>query len=408
MAANNQGDSFTSGLDFGIQESTEMSSAQIFDLMESDEKVDPSKLEKAGKPEKKKKVVQKIEEDEDEDEDLTSQEEGEVENLLDKMEKEEEPVKKKVVQEKEPEESEEEEGEGEEESHNPFNSISKQLFELGIFTFDDSDDEVEITNGEDLRDRFEYEKKKGVTQVLENFLARKGQEYKDMFDAVFINGVSPREYLQAYADVEDFRNANLESEHVQKKVIAEAMRLQGFDEEDIEDEVAKAEQYGDLEDKAKKYHKMLVKKQEEKLKDIETKEQAKTQEEVRKDAYYRESLTKILTKKIQEKEFDSIPVTQEMAQSTMDFLYTKKWKTPAGKLITDFDKEILELDQPENYEYKVKVGLLLNLLKKDPELKSLQRKAITKESNNVFSELAEKTIKKQNTTPKKPTSWFNK
>ena len=69
---------------------------------------------------------------------------------------------------------------------------------------------------------------------------------------------------------------------------------------------------------------------------------------------------------------------------------------------------MLELDSPENYERKVKIGLLLNLLKKDPELKTIQKKAISKSSNKLFSELAEKQVKKVGVEKPKPTSWFNK
>ena len=189
-----------------------------------------------------------------------------------------------------------------------------------------------------------------------------------MFEAVFINGVHPKEYLQTYSSIQDFQNADLTDVDVQKQVVIEGLRLQGFEDEDIKSELKEMEEYGTLEDKAKKYHKVVVKKQEEKLKEIQETEKRKVQEEARKDASYRESLNKILSKKLETKEFDNIPVTEDFAKETFDYLYTKKWKTPAGKLITDFEKEMLELDSPENYERKVKIGLLLNLLKKDPTI----------------------------------------
>ena len=392
---------FSDGFDFGIQESSELSSAQMFDLLDKEE-VETKSLEQVDPKKKKALKKETIKDAEDEEVEEIEPEEEDL-NLLDQLEDEPEEEKETAPESALPQEEAEEENE-----INPYASVAKNLFELGIFTQDDDEDDITIETGEDLRDRFEYEKKKSVSMIIENYLSRKGPEYKEMFDAVFVNGVSPREYLQAYSDVQDFTNADLSDKNVQMKVVAEALKLQGFDDSDIDSELKEMEEYGTLEDKAKKYHKVVVKKQEEKLKDIQEKERQKVEEDIRKDNIYKESINKILVKKLQEKEFDGIPVTDEFARETFDYLYTKKWKTPNGKLITDFDKEILELDSPDNYERKVKIGLLLNILKKDPELKTLGKRAISKTSNSIFSELAEKKVKK-NTVPKQtPSSWFNK
>ena len=85
-----------------------------------------------------------------------------------------------------------------------------------------------------------------------------------------------------------------------------------------------------------------------------------------------------------------------------------KWRYP-----TDFDRSILDLKRPENHELKVKVGLLLKVLEKDPTLSTIQRAGVTKKSNQLFGEVARqvskaKTVasKKQSSNNKKPNSWF--
>ena len=112
------------------------------------------------------------------------------------------------------------------------------------------------------------------------------------------------------------------------------------------------------------------------------------------------------------KEFDCIPINSNLANELQDFLITDKWKTPTGETLTDFDRAILDLKRPENHEQKVKVGLLLKMLEKDPTLSSIQKAGVTKKSNKLFGEVARqvtksKTVASTKTTSKqKPNSWF--
>ena len=119
------------------------------------------------------------------------------------------------------------------------------------------------------------------------------------------------------------------------------------------------------------------------------------------------------TDKLKEKEFDGIPINPNLANELQDFLLVDKWKTPSGDTLTDFDRSILDLKRPENHELKVKVGLLLKVLEKDPTLSTIQRAGVTKKSNQLFGEVARqvskaKTVasKKQSSNNKKPNSWF--
>lgn len=121
----------------------------------------------------------------------------------------------------------------------------------------------------------------------------------------------------------------------------------------------------------------------------------------------------ILSDKVKEKEFDGIPINSNLANELQDFLLVDKWKTPSGETLTDFDRSILDLKRPENHELKVKVGLLLKMLEKDPTLSSIQRAGVTKKSNQLFGEVARQVTKsrtvaskKTTSNTKKPNSWF--
>jgi hypothetical protein len=86
-----------------------------------------------------------------------------------------------------------------------------------------------------------------------------------------------------------------------------------------------------------------------------------------------------------------------------------KYKTNSGETLTDFDRTILELKRPENHAMKVKLGLLLKILEKDPTLSTIQKTGVTKKSNELFGQVArqvEKSATKGNKSSGNPTSWF--
>ena len=96
---------------------------------------------------------------------------------------------------------------------------------------------------------------------------------------------------------------------------------------------------------------------------------------------------------MKEKEFDGIPINPKLAGELQDFLLVDKWKTPSGETLTDFDRAILDLKRPENHAQKVKIGLLLKMLEKDPTLSTIQKTGITKKSNELFGEVARQVTK---------------
>jgi hypothetical protein len=51
------------------------------------------------------------------------------------------------------------------------------------------------------------------------------------------------------------------------------------------------------------------------------------------------------------------------------------------------------MKKPENHEMKVKVGLILKMLEKDPTLSTIQRTGVTKKSNELFGEVARQVSK---------------
>lgn len=290
-----------------------------------------------------------------------------------------------------------------EESDNDFESLAKDLYKVGIFTPDDEDEQEIPSTPEEFIERFNYEKQKSAEQLVYQFASRHGEEYRDAFNAIFVNGADPKEYLSQFAQVERFKEMDLNDEDNQERVVEAALRNQGWEDDDIKDEIKKLKLNADLESTAQRHHKALVKSEEAELVKIEQESRARLERKRMIEQQYSENIRTVLTEKLKTQDFDGIPVNRDSANKAVDFLETKKWKLPSGELITDFDRVIMDLQHPQNHAAKVKLALLL-MKGYEPgkplnlDLGPVAKKAVSKENNELFNFVKSKKIK-GSTTP---------
>lgn len=292
---------------------------------------------------------------------------------------------------------------------NPFAAFSRDLFKLGGFTKDEDEEDVTINTAEEFLERFESEKKKGASEIVENFIGRFGEDYQNAFTSIFVNGVDPKDYFGTYNAIQSFTDLDLSDEGNQIAVIKQTLADQDYDPEDITTEIERLKNYGDLESVAAKHHKVLVKKEAVKLQKLEQEKAAQLQQQSAYKQQYSNNVTSILQDKLKAKEFDGIPLNPKLATELQDFLITEKWKTNSGENLTDFDRTVLELKRPENHEMKVKVALLLKILEKDPTLSTIQKSGVTKKTDSLFGEVARQATKSSVKSSKsdKPSSWWS-
>jgi hypothetical protein len=400
---------------FGIEDTMEMGvgNTQLLDDLFSPETStgDPDKLETIvktadepqapKKPEvsKGKEVVQKLDGEETNSQDI-------LRNFLgddDEDEETEEDVATPT-----PAKAKAEEEEEDDVAESPFVSLSKDLFKLGVFTQDDDEEDAVIETPEQFLEKFNAEKKKGAIEIVDNFIGQFGEDYQKAFDAIFVKGVDPKDYFGVYNNVVNFAELDLSNEDNQVRVIKQALTDQGFDTEDVTTEIERLRNYGDLETVASKHHKVLVKKEAAKLQQMEQQSEQILQQKAMIRNQYIQNVQSVLQDKLKTKEFDGIPLNPKLASELQDFLLVDKYKTQSGETLTDFDKTILELKRPENHALKVKVGLLLKILEKDPTLSTIQRTGVTKKSTQLFEEVARQTSKKPGSggNAGKANSWF--
>lgn len=317
------------------------------------------------------------------------------------------PVKKKDLESKPADDADDNEGE---EQVSQFTALANDLFKLNVFTKDEDEEDVNISTPEEFLERFQNEKKKGAVEMVQNFIGQFGEDYQQAFDAIFVKGVSPKEYFGTYNNVVGFAEMDLTQENNQVTVIKQALADQGFEPEDIDTEVERLKNYGDLETVATKHHKVLVKKEAQKLAQMEQKAEQELQQKQAVKNQYINNVQQVLQDKLKSKEFDGIPINPKLANELQDFLLVDKYKTASGETLTDFDKTILELKRPENHATKVKVALLLKILEKDPTLSTIQRTGVSKKSNELFGEVARQVTKTKSSTSSgtsaKSNSWF--
>ncbi len=267
-------------------------------------------------------------------------------------------------------------------------TLAKDLEKLGFFTKDEEEDELVVNNPEELLERFKSEKQKGAIEIVNNFLGKFGEDYQNMFESVFVKGVSPEDYLNVYTKVVNFAELDISKEDNQVKVMRQALTDQGLEPEDVESEIERLKNYADLEATSAKHHKVLVKKEALKLQQLDQKAEHELQQKTAIKNQYIQNVQHILQEKLKTKEYDGIPINPKLVNELQDFLLVDKYKTASGETLTDFDKTILELKRPENHALKVKVGLLLKIIEKDPTLSTIQKSGITKKSDQLFSDTA--------------------
>jgi len=301
--------------------------------------------------------------------------------------------------------------EGEEEQEvSRFEALANDLFKLGVFSKDEDEDDSPISTPEEFLERFEAEKRKGAIETVNNFIGQFGDDYQKAFDAIFVKGVNPKEYFGAYESVANFAEMDLADEANQVRIIKQALADQGFEADDVNSEVERLKNYGDLESVATKHHKVLVKKEAAKLQQMEQNAQYELQQKQAVKQQYFTNVQSVLQEKLKTKEFDGIPLNPKLVNELQDFLLVDKYKTNSGETLTDFDRTILELKRPENHAMKVKVGLLLKILEKDPSLSTIQKSGVSKKSNELFSEVARQVSKggksSSGGSAQKANSWF--
>jgi hypothetical protein len=285
-----------------------------------------------------------------------------------------------------------------------YTTLSRDFLRLGVFnkiSEEETEETIDIKTPEQFLERFNLEKKRGAINILDNFLSQFGDDRRKMFDAIFVNGVEPKDYLQSFSKIETIGNLDLSSEDSQERIVRAYYKGLKWDETKIETRIQKLKDYGDLEDEAKTYQEVLLNKEKEVAAELEQKKIKEAQDTKDKEIATKKSYQRILNEKLKSNDFDGIPLTQREIEDTISYMSDKRYKLESGELLSEYEKDLLELSRPENHELKVKLGLLL---RKKLDLSSIKKTTISKKSDALFT-LSTKNAK-QNSKEKEIKSFF--
>lgn len=263
--------------------------------------------------------------------------------------------------------------------------LGKDLMNLGIFTKNSEEETIEnleIKTPEEFRDRWNTEKKKGAIDILDNFLSQKGDRYREMFDAVFVNGIEPEDYLNSFVKIDSISNLDLTNEDNQAKIVRSYYKSLNWDDTKVENKIQKLKDYGDLEEEATSFKEVLINKEKETLANKQKIENENKRLQEEKDIESSRTITRILNQKLKEQEFDGIPLTEREIQEDIAYQVNKPYRLQNGNLITQYEKDLMELNRPENQEDKTKLGLLL---RRKLKLSSVKINTISKKSDALFT-----------------------
>ncbi len=293
---------------------------------------------------------------------------------------------------------------------NEFSALSKELIKLGIFTTDEDEDgnileAVIPKTPEEFRDNFLHEIKKQSSYTLQNFLAKFGEDRQELFQAIFVNGVDPKEFIPKFNELQDFSNIDLTEESNQEKVVRAYYKKANWSDEAIDKKITKLKDLAYLDEEAQEIHPKLVEDYKTTLNKDQENKQLQFQQEERRIVDFQRKVDTVLREALKTKEFEGFPVTDKTYKESLDFISTPRWKTPTGEKLTDLDKVLLEIkNNPEDIKKVVLLGLLA---KNNFDLGKIKKSAVTKESGELFTSIR-KDIKQKQQPSKSGSSWIDK
>lgn len=267
-------------------------------------------------------------------------------------------------------------------------------YELGILTGEK--EENPITTDEALLERFQLEKRNGANEVLHNFLSKFGEDYREAFQKIFVEGVHPKDYYTTVEPLQDISDLDLEQESNQIRVVRQYYRdILNIPEDLAEKKLKIMQDAGELVSEAT----IAVDKIQSSVKQaLAAKAQAKAQEEADRQytaQVYDTTLRSTLQKDLSGNDFKGLPVNSQTVASIYNNLVRPAWKLPDGQEITDFQKFLLDLKKPEN----VQTAILIDLLRQNNfDLSKIQTKKENAKKSQMFDALTvkETSLKRKN------------
>lgn len=283
-----------------------------------------------------------------------------------------------------------------------YQKLTNSLLAQGIFTLGDNEEAITIKNSQEFADRWKAQNQRGAHAIVENIVGQYGPEYTDAFNKIFVQGLDPYQYFTRSKEIDDFREMDIENEEVQKHIFRSYWKEQNISPERIEAKLTKEIDLDELKETAKELHGLMAAKADERLQKEAEESERRIKQQRQVQAQYANSIFDFLNEKVQAKDYDGIPVPVKTAEEVYDFMITPKY-TYQGREITEMEKFFMDMQKPENRALAVKFALLA---KSGFNTSSIEKKAISKQNNQLFTDLTNKSKQEGRANPTKGAASF--
>lgn len=267
-----------------------------------------------------------------------------------------------------------------------YSVIYKTLVDQGVLSEDE--EETEVANGETLLEQFRKEGRKIANEEISGVLGQAGPGAWEAFKAVIFDKVDPELYFKSQATIERYQNLDIEDEQNQEIIVRNYYKSLGWQDDKISKKLTKLKDYDDLKDEAEVAQEKLVELEQLNIQQVQAQKQQELQYKKQQKDFYEQEMYKIAQSKLKTKDFDGIPVTEKIANNTLNYITQPAYQIPAtGEVISAFDNMLLELKKPENFEKAFKIALLEQA---GWDFSKIKSKALSEKSNELFKSAMQK------------------
>lgn len=273
--------------------------------------------------------------------------------------------------------SDEDEDEKEIKPEDYFKAVGLGLMKLG--KFEDVPEDFEWTEESFLEKFDEISQKNAQSKIQEILMQGWGEAGIQMFNDIFVKKVPVREYLNAYAEAEDYDSLDLEKVGNQKLIVKAYLESMGVDEDEIYEQIELLEEKDKLADRAEKYKEKLMEDRVAQMRQMAQQREAAIQQQKAAEQQRYNALSDVVNKAIKEKEINGIPLSVKDNEELLKYVTAPAYKLQNGQEITELDKKLIELRRDP-----VKWVALGKLLKEDLNVSPIKAKAGDEEKAKVF------------------------
>lgn len=272
--------------------------------------------------------------------------------------------------------------------------LSQSLYTLGIFSpqlNENGENEISVAHSdEEFKQLWEQQKADALNESLTNYITlHHGEEGLRVFEAIFQNGVNPKEFYKGYNELADLNGLDLENNESDQEAVIREYYKDKLPKDKLDAKIKRLKDLAELQTESELLLPELISAKEKNLSDKENAEKERILSEKRTEDVQKSSLNKLLSEKITAKEVDGFPLSPEIAKKMYSFITEKNFiNQNTGEKLTGLDVALLKINKdPSKLLTKLKLALLAE---NDFDFSKIEKRAKSKDTAILFKELQNK------------------